>query len=402
MKSILFVDDEPHILQGLQRMLRPMRREWEMAFASSGQEALDLMARRPFDIIVSDMRMPGMDGATLLSRVMERYPQTVRLALSGQSDKETIFRSVGPTHQFLSKPCDADLLKETVNRAFALRELMGNRALERVISRVKCLPSLPQAYEELLRELQSPEASLAGVARIIEGDVAMTAKILQYVNSAFFGIRQHVTNPAQAVSLLGLDVIRSLVLMVGVFAQIDASRLPPQFRLDSFSQHSLAVGAQARTVCKCLGRDDRDISDSFTAGVLHDAGMLVLAADFAEEYARVLARVARERVPLEQAELDAFGASHAEIGGYLLGLWGFPDPVVEAIAFHPWPSRCVSRAFGPLTAVHVANAFAHRQGQAAPGATPGVDVEYLRECGLDGRLAEWEAACVRGPWEAPV
>ena len=102
---ILFVDDEPLVLQGLQRMLRPMRNEWEMAFVESGRRALEEMATLPFQVVVSDMRMPGMNGAQFLSHVQELYPRTVRLILSGHADKDLIMKCVGTAHQFLAKPC---------------------------------------------------------------------------------------------------------------------------------------------------------------------------------------------------------------------------------------------------------------------------------------------------------
>ena len=110
-KRILFVDDEPMILQGIQHSLRGMRAEWEVALANSGAEALETMAQAPFDVVITDMRMPGMDGAQLLDLVKVKFPRTVRIILSGQSDRETILRSVGPSHQYLSKPCDLDELK---------------------------------------------------------------------------------------------------------------------------------------------------------------------------------------------------------------------------------------------------------------------------------------------------
>lgn len=393
MKSILFVDDEPNILQGLQRMLRPLRGEWEMCFAKSGQDALDLMATRHFDVIVTDLRMPGMDGAALLSRVKELYPHMVRMVLSGQSDKETLLRSAGPTHQFLAKPCDPDTLTATVGRAFALRELLGNETLKRLVSQLANLPALPQVYQDLMVEIQSPDASPSSVAQIIESDVALTAKTLHYANSAFFGIRQHVTNTTQAVSLLGLDIIRSLVLLAGVFAQVDLCRLPRLFSLDAFSSHSLQVGILSRSIAKCMSNDEKDASECFTAGVLHDTGMLVLAVGCPDDYEAVLERTLAEGVRVDRAEVEMFGAGHAEVGAYLLGLWGFPDPIVEAVAFHPWPSRCVSRAFSPLSAVHAANTIVERSEGSINGMPAELDMAYLMECDLDRELPAWVSAC---------
>ena len=394
-KTILFVDDDPNILDGLRRMLHPMRKEWDMAFAQSGHEALELMAQKPFHVIVSDMRMPRMDGAALLSEVMRRYPQTVRFVLSGQSEGETIFHSVGTTHQFLAKPCDAETLKACVDRAFALRDVLSNESLETFISRITALPSLPKAYTRLTEELRSPDASISTVGKIIETDMAMTAKVLQLTNSAFFGVRRDVSSVTQAVSLLGLDTIKSLVLMVGVFSQASAARLPAGFSLDALWRHSMAVGACSQAISKTEDAGKEVISDACTAGLLHDSGMLVLAVNRPDAYGQILDIVRSKNLSLTKAEQAAFGCTHAQVGAYLLGIWGLPDSIVEAVAFHHYPSQCGARAFGPLAAVHAANALEHEaQGSDGGGATPTLDIEYLRQCGLEARIAVWRETCL--------
>ena len=386
------MDDEPNVLEGLRRMLRPMRKEWEMAFTESGQGALDLMAQEPFDVIVSDMRMPDMDGAALLSEVMRRYPQTVRFVLSGQSEHETIFRSVGRTHQFLAKPCDAEVLKASVERALALRDVLTNESLRRFVSRIAALPSLPEAYTKLTTELQSPDASIGTVGKIIEADVAMTAKILQLVNSAFFGIRRHVSSVTQAVSLLGLDTIKSLVLMVGVFSRASAARLPAGFSLDALWRHSMAVGACCQAISKAEDVGKEITSDACTAGLLHDLGILVLAANHTEVYGQILDVVRSKNLSLTKAEQAAFGCTHAQVGAYLLGIWGLPDSIVEAVAFHHYPSQCRARDFGPLAAVHAANALEH-EADGGDLATA-LDIEYLGQCGLEDRIGAWREICL--------
>lgn len=389
------MDDEPNVLEGLSRMLRPMRKEWDMAFAKSGQEALDMMAKEPFDVIVSDMRMPGMDGATLLTRVTEEYPQTVRFILSGQSDRETIFRSVGSSHQFLAKPCDADVLKNTVDRAFALRDLLSGPAVKGFVSQMLTLPTLPEAYAKLVKELESPDCSISRVGEIVEADVGMTAKILQWVNSAYFGVRQHVLRATQAVSLLGLDTVKSLVLTVGIFSQAAKTNLPRRFHLERLWHHSVAVGAYARTISDCEGTDVKETSEGFTAGILHDVGMLVLASTISTEYDEILRAVQEQDVLLSEAERDHLGATHAEIGAYLLGLWGLPDPIVEALAFHHRPIQCLGRAFSPLTAVHVANCIEYEiHAGNKPKEQPALDLGYLSKLGLQDRLTPWRDVCL--------
>ena len=253
MKSILFVDDEPNVLEGLQRMLFSLQREWTMAFASSGAEALELLEHRHFDVVISDMRMPGMDGCQLLAEIKIRRPDTLRFVLSGQSETEVVYRSVGEAHQFLSKPCKPKVLKECVDRAFALRELLTSDSLKAVVSQIRDLPPVPQLYAKLCETLKSPECSIADVGRVIETDPAMTAKILQVTNSAFFGLRRVVGTAVQAASLLGLNTIKGLVLATGLFAPMQGTRLPRGFSIDALWKHSIIVGVRAQAICQSEG-----------------------------------------------------------------------------------------------------------------------------------------------------
>ena len=188
-KHLLLVDDEPLVLRGLQRSLRSMQDEWTMQFAGGGVEALEVMAQRPCDVIVTDMRMPGMNGAQLLNEVRRRSPHTVRVALSGQCDRETVMSAIGSTHQYISKPCDAKMLKDTINHAIALRNQLQTASVTRVVSQLKTIPSLPASYRAMMAELSSEEPRLNNLATLVAADMGMAAKCLQLVNSAFFGLR---------------------------------------------------------------------------------------------------------------------------------------------------------------------------------------------------------------------
>ena len=354
MKRILFVDDELNVLDGLRRMLRPMRNEWELAFASGGREALTMLAESHFDVVVSDMRMPDMDGAQLLSEVKQRYPQVIRIVLSGHSEEEAILRSVGPTHQYLAKPCDPEQLRNVIGRACALHELLGEDSLRELVSQMTTIPSLPATYTEIVAELQSPDASIKRIGEIVSKDVGMTAKILQLVNSAFFGLRRHVSDPSQAASFLGVDTLKSLVLSVHIFSQLQDAKIEG-FCLETLWDHSAATGALAKRIAASAGDDVEGLRDhSLMAGLLHDAGKLVIAANLPGKYASVLAVAEREQHELWVAEREILKNTHAEVGAYLLGLWGLPDPIVEAVAFHHNPRRCLGDGFTPLTAVHAA------------------------------------------------
>ncbi len=394
MKYILFVDDDAYVLEGLQRMLFPFQSEWKMAFASSGQQALDIMEQQHFDVIVSDMRMPGMDGAELLSEVRKRHPETIRFVLTGQSDSETVYRSVGEAHQFLCKPCKPKVLRDCVDRSLALRHLLANEALKQLASQIGELPPMPKAYTQLCQALRSPESSLAEVGHIIEKDVAMTAKILQLVNSAFFGLRQHVSSAVQAASYLGVDTLKTLILTVGLFSHAEKLSFPSQFSLEAFQQHSLAVSKYTRLICESQDVSKDLANDAFTGGILHDTGMLVLAASCPEEYLSVYDYAYINGMQITDAEMEILGCTHAEIGAYLLGIWGLPDHIVEAVAYHHRPSSCLGEAFSCLTAVHAADVIALQLGaNDNPYPVSELDAAYIQKLGLQNQFAFWQKAC---------
>jgi len=316
-KRILFVDDEPMVLTGLKRSLHPMRAEWEMVFAAGGDEALAAMDRQAFDIIVTDMRMPGMDGAQLLEEVQKRSPQTLRMVLSGQSDRETVLRSVNPAHQFVSKPCEGEELKSRLIRAFALKDLLQNPALRELVTKLDALPSLPDVYLKLNEELRHPDPSLQRIDELIGADMAMTAKILKLVNSAFFCLPCEISSASHAVQLLGLDTLRSLVLTAHVFEQFQR-RLLTADDVQKISDHSLAVSNCAGKIARFEHADQRVQNESFTAGLLHDAGKLILASTLGEQYGKVLEHMEKKDIGLYAAECELLGCSHAQVAAYLL------------------------------------------------------------------------------------
>ena len=392
-KRILFVDDEPKILEGLQRILRSMRQEWEMQFAGSGQEALESLSKEPFDVVVSDLRMPGMDGAQLLTEVMRLYPQIARIVLSGSSDQEIVLKSVRIAHQYLAKPCEAETLKSVVMRTCALRELLADDAVRSMVSSMDSIPSLPSLYVEIMEEIQSPNASVQRVGKIISKDMGMITKILQLVNSAFFGLRRHVSSPSQAVSLLGLDTIRALVLSVQIFTQFDSQK-PSGLSLERVWKHSFLTGAFAKAIAKEEKQKQVLIDDSFMAGLLHDLGKPILSSNFSEQYGEVQAAAKDRNISLWEAEREIFGTTHSEVGAYLIGLWGLPDSIIEGLAFHHHPNKCPGQGFSPLLAVHVANVLQHQEnGSEAEAVIPQIDPDYLVKLDMPNRLTVWREIC---------
>ncbi len=358
-KQILFVDDEPNILKGLKRMLRSMRKEWDMLFAENGAQALEMLSQRTFDVIVSDMRMPQMDGVALLTTVKQRYPMIVRIILSGHSDQEMILKSVTSVHQYLSKPCDSQVLISTVSRSCSLGDFLNHKNLRQVISKTESIPSPPSLYINMMDELRSPSASVERLEKIIEKDLGMTAKILQLVNSSFFGRSWHISDISQAVTMLGLDTIRSLVLTVGIFSKLDASTMTAS-NMEKIYEHSIKTGTIAQKIAIHENADRETVDNAFIMGLLHDLGKIIFAVNFPETYANVFKLSQDKKIPFIDAELQVMGATHAQVGAYLLGLWGLPDDIVEGVALHHSPDKHPNKAFTPLVAVYFANIFGNK------------------------------------------
>jgi len=386
-KRLLFVDDETNILDGLRRALHGMRHEWDMQFVDSAELALSILHDKPFDVVISDMRMPKMDGAQLLELVKQRHPDVIRMVLSGQSSRASVLRSLAPAHQFLSKPCDPQELVARLEQAFAMRDLLSNQSLKTIVSRLRSVPSLPTIYDELMAVLRTEDPPISRIERIISKDVGMAAKILQLANSAFIGARGRVSNLLQAVSLIGTETVRTLVLSVHVFSHFDANSEIAPF-LPALWEHSLMTANLAQRIACAESCAKSIVEESFTAGLLHDVGKVILLAELPRDYRPVLSKSPEAVAPLE---LKHLGCTHAQVGAYLVSIWGLPVPLVRAVAFHHCPAEAGETQFSSLTAVHAADALAAAVDPSPVNHDGVLDLDHLERLGLSSRIDSWRS-----------
>jgi putative nucleotidyltransferase with HDIG domain len=386
MKRIIFVDDEVSILDGLKRMLRPMRSEWEMEFAPGADAALSLLEGAPYDVIVTDMRMPGMDGASLLEIVREKYPCMLRIILSGYTELQASLRAVPVAHQFLLKPCDPEMLRAGIARATSLGEVLDSKMLTSLVGALRELPSLPRVFTELKLALERPSTTIEQVAQIVEQEVAVSAKILQLVNSAFFGLARDVTDLKTAVSCLGMSVLHDLVITLEVFRSLVPNEYVSEEYLEEFHRHAQLT---ARIAAKIA--EDTHLSPAVVlAALMHDVGKLVIAERTPVHFARSLAQAEQEGIPLFEVEEKLIHVSHAEVGAYLLSLWGLPYTVVEAVAHHHHPRRVPTKGVDMILAVYVSNLLAHEVCAAEKNVSlPKFDMEFLQEAHAVDLLPKW-------------
>jgi len=340
------------------------------------------------DVIVTDMRMPGMDGAELLRRVQQRYPHIIRIILSGHAEFEALLKSAELAHQYLAKPCDVQVIQDTIQRVCAAGDHMQWPDIESVIGDLRSVPSMPQCYFELTRAMSCADTSLAHIAGIVSRDVGMTAKVLQLVNSAFFGLPRHLDTPLDAVKFLGVEVLRGLVVKAKVFSAFDAGVIE-QLGLAGIERESVVAGSFARSVAADLKLDSSDRDAALVAGMLHDMGVLVLASNAPDRYSQAL-DMCKGNTPLCAAEKAVFGYDHTQVGAYLLTIWGLPHQVVDAVAYHHRPLTAAVPEVSALTAVHVAAGLLEAGRRDGYG---GLDLEYIGQLKLEPRLEAWRGIC---------
>ncbi len=390
-RRILFVDDDELILRSMERVLRRPAAEsgWELCFATDGDAALEEMARSPVEVMLVDAHMAKMSGATLLRKVQERDPAVVRILLSGHTGLDVLRTALPYAHQFLPKPCDGQLLRSTLDSACGLRGLLARPEMRQLVGSSNELPSAPRTFIELSNALANPNAGARTVSEIIERDIGISARVLQLVSSAFYGLPRAVTSIGGAVAYLGVEVIKAIVLSVEVSRMFPLTQSIPDFSVDALQQHGVKVSQLAK---RFLGHEPGgDVL--LVAGLLQDTGQLVLASRAASRFGIALSSAKSSNQPLQEIEVDLFGASHAEVGAYLLGLWGLPQRVVSAVGNHLEPQRTGSRVFDAAAALYVANLLVVDPDVPAldevPPHTIALDLGFLRLVGVADQLDEW-------------
>jgi len=385
-RRLLFVDPDTNALDAYRRLLKALRPTWPASYAASGREAIQIMRKLKPDAMITELNMTIENDADLLKAVQKFYPDVIRIVLSSESDAqaETILRATQSAHRFLAKPCKGEALLANIEQAAELRKILNSRELRELISGMPYLPSLPQLYHELISAMESPMVSVAELGEIIARDVSMTTRILHLVNSAFFGLPRQVSNPRDAAVMLGMNVLKSLILYVKLFFAAPESKFPG-FSLDDMWAHSSLTARLSREIARDLDGNSRTQEDAFLAGMLHDVGKLLLL-----EQPKYISNIKwqqsqKEDLSFAEAEYLEYSTSHAEVGGYLLGLWGLPDPVVEAVACHHRPMQISGETSPVLAATYLANTLICRAG----GEEIKFDETLLNQGKIKSMLPSW-------------
>jgi putative nucleotidyltransferase with HDIG domain len=386
---VLFVDGDAQLLKSLARLIATKRLNWSARFAGSGKEALRVLDEQECDVIITDASLKDMSGSVLLNQVKEQHSLILRILLTEQVDHSLISSLLKSAHQLLAKPCPLDQLVEAIECAISLRSLYMNPAVRRIIYRMEHLPVVPRIYLELTQELRKKDCAPNSLGAIIARDMGLTAGVLKMVNSPFFGLSRRIESPQQAVSFIGVSILKGLVIYEQIFKALNPANYP-DFDVERLWEHSLNAARCCKAVVKHEGGSGKELDSAFSAGLLHDIGKIVLAEGCSEEYVCALQKSRSENLPLVEAEVALLGVAHAEVGAYLLGLWGFPEPLVSAIADHHEPSRGDRPSL--LTAVlHCVDVSMHDLYVQSSGySSHFLDQGYLSRNGWENKLEKWK------------
>ncbi|MFT4585695.1 MAG: HD-like signal output (HDOD) protein [Gammaproteobacteria bacterium] len=383
MNWVMLVDDDRVVLSTLRRELTELGNRYVFIFCDSAAEALERLQERPVDMLISDLSMPQMGGSELLSVVSKKYPQTIRAIVAETTDLEAALRSIKHAHQFFTKPIAGQELVRRIEQAFEWHDTLHNGEVAKLVNSLEKLPALPRVYQDMMTEMQQQNASMRKVAEIIEQDGGIAAKILQLINSAYFGIGRDVTSIFETANLLGFDILQALVLSSSL-----AGQFPPDIDRYEDSEKLWAHGFETARLSKALAKrltNRSSLADTaYCAGLLHDIGRLILATNYRQDYADVRDWARTHKVQLPLVEIAHFGCNHGDVAAYLLGVWGLPYALVQAVAHHHDPTIDRHIDCPAIGIVHIANALAHGDQARAT-----VDEPFLELVGLTDSFSDW-------------
>ena len=374
-KRIIFIDDSQNILDGLKRSLRKMRDDWEIHFFSFALDALLFIEENDVDVVVSDMKMPQMNGAEFLEKVSEKYPHIVRVILSGQADEEDICRSIFHSHQYLSKPCDHEKLTSIVKKAFVLSNSFEEHYLK-VILGINKFPSQPAVYFDLLEAVNKDKFSLNEIVNITQRDMALSVQILKLVNSSYFGFSKSISQIPAAIAYLGLDIIKSLVLETDMFEPVKNENLKA-FELIWAKSKKKAELAKKIAICAELENDL--IEECYTAGLIHVCGEIIVSINFSGKYEEDMQKRNSQNQQMEKLPEQRWNTSQEKVGASLLSIWGLPESTVDAIGFYKDPKNHCHKVFSALSVLHIADAIEENDDGKVTINESKINFEYLQQ-----------------------
>lgn len=390
--TILFVDSDENVINGFKRLLRKERSRWQTYFVNTAAEAIGLLQSMPVDLLVADIMMPDMKGDQLFQRAAEKFPSTIRIVLSGYTDDAAFKTAINVSHQYLTKPCTPELLKETICQVLSIQECMCNNKLCELIGDINQLPSLPKVYRELQREMSKESSNAHTIASIFSKDPSLSAKLLQVINSPYFGIQRKISNLDEAICIIGTRRLSYIVLNDFVHSTFKVENTQFLGHLDYLAKDSLRTAELARQISLKERQSEDRPDQAYLGGLLHNLGLLIFMSKLPDQFAKLVETVNQSDDAVDEIERRIIGFTHSEAGAYILGLWKIPPRIIESILYQYHPMKTNYDGMNALTAVHVATAL-HNPPVAPKFSrlfTLQLDLEYLERVGKLERLPVWE------------
>lgn len=381
MIRVLFVVDDPASLIEMRHSLLPMRTEWDMKFFHTAEEAMVAMSETTFDVVVTDIGGDGIRGSELLALVQYQFPRVVRVLLAGEDEADAVAKSAGVAHRILPRPCETLALVAAVTRVVSLEQRLNDPDLQYIIGEVGELPRPSQTVVKLNDVVNGDDPTVEAVSNIIATDINMSAKVLQVVNSAFYGLSHHVVDIHEAVAYLGIDAVRDLVIADEMLREFQSVPAIAQSVVDDLHDHAVAVACTARE----LANDRQTASSAYIAALLHDVGLLLIASRMPEKLLELRVQAMHSSLPLREIEVEIFGAHHADLGAHLLDMWGLPQEIVEAVACHHEAPDIDSDEIDALHALHIADIMVAQREEndvASWRCASEADQDYLERMGV--------------------
>ena len=350
-------------------------------------EAEALLSKYSVDIIILNLHGSTCAWREWYAQLQRLHPRMARVIVADLSNRSVQPDAVSLAHSFISRRASRRSVIASLARILELQDCLASARLASLMSKLERLPTSKGVYGMLVAETNSPDATALSLSRIVETDIALTARVLQLINSSFFGLGKPVTSVHQALGYLGVSTIRSLAMMMQVHSLFPEAPLDMNRFMD-MQKHGLLVGRLAKRLVT-----QRETSETaLTAGILHDIGGLALLLGVPQA-----SHDSRIHASQRHSDIDnLYGVNHTTIGAHLAYLWGLPDKVSEAIAWHHTPSRSPTQEMDALAAVHIADAlvFAVETDRA-----PDLDAAFVRRIGVENRIPGWRllAAGITGP-----
>lgn len=393
MRKVLFVDDNKSLIDSFKNYFDKMPKKWAPIYQTDPLKAMDILIFGDIDIIVTDIHMPEINGVTLLDFVKKEHPDIIRIAISGESDTPEMLAKAKNAHRYIQKPVDLNSLRSVIERVSSLETLIANKDTRKIVASLDVIPTTPKVYRELLSELNRDDGSLKRISELVAEDPGLTAGLLKVVNSAFFNLPNEITSAQQAVTLLGLEIVKGILFsveMVRTFS-IDEEKT---FSINDIVEHSLLVANFTKTILEKEHVNRVVIEKTFVTAILHDIGELIFAYAFPERYRTIIEVSKSFEQTLARLEMQVLGSTHAEAGAYLLGLWGLPDDIVSAIANHHTPAKASGTAAAILATLHAADYICCKLiPEFRLGGDEHIEMSFLKKLKIHHKLNEWEDLC---------